>query len=58
VTGDPAADTLQTDADHGYAVGTLTKKADLRGLVDLSLLNQLLAAAGKPAVSAGSLGSV
>jgi NitT/TauT family transport system substrate-binding protein len=58
VTVDPAADTLQTDADHGYAVGTLTKKADLRGLVDLSLLNQLLAAAGKPAVSAGSLGSV
>ena len=58
VTDDPAAATLQTDADHGYAAGTLAKKADLRGLVDLTLLNQLLRAAGKPAVSAGDLGSV
>jgi NitT/TauT family transport system substrate-binding protein len=58
VTDDPAADTLQTDADHGYAAGTLTKKADLKGLVDVTLLNQLLRAAGKPTVSAGDLGSV
>ena len=58
VTVDPAAETLQTDADHGYAAGTLKSKADLHGLVDLTLLNQLLTAAGKPTVSAGGLGSV
>jgi NitT/TauT family transport system substrate-binding protein len=57
VTADPAATTLQTDADHAFAAGTLTKKADLHGLVDVTLLNQLLTAAGKPTVSAGGLGS-
>jgi len=57
VTADPAADTLQADADHAYAVGTLPKKADLQGLVDLTLLNQLLTAAGKPALSPGNLGT-
>jgi len=57
VTADPAAATLQTDADHAFAVGTLTSKADLHGLVDLTLLNQLLTAAGKPTVSAGGLGN-
>jgi NitT/TauT family transport system substrate-binding protein len=56
VSVDPAADTLQADADHGFAAGTLTKKADLHGLVDLTLLNQLLTAAGKATVSAGGFG--
>lgn len=56
VTVDPAAATLQTDADHGYAAGTLKSKADLQGLVDVTLLNQLLTAAGKPPVDAGGLG--
>ncbi|MDQ1684350.1 MAG: sulfonate transport system substrate-binding protein [Frankiaceae bacterium] len=51
ISVDPAADTLQTDADHGYAAGTLPAKADLHGLVDLTLLNQLLSAAGKPTIS-------
>jgi NitT/TauT family transport system substrate-binding protein len=57
VTVDPAAETLQADADHGYAAGTLRAKPDLRGLVDLTLLNQLLTAAGKPAIGAGGLGT-
>ena len=51
ISVDPASSTLQTDADHAYAVGTLSSKANLAGLVDLTLLNQLLTAAGKPTVS-------
>jgi NitT/TauT family transport system substrate-binding protein len=56
-TVDPAAQTLQVDADNAYAAGTLTSKANLKGLVDLTLLNEVLAAEGKPAVSDGGLGS-
>jgi NitT/TauT family transport system substrate-binding protein len=56
ITVDPAADTLQTDADHAYAAGVLPAKAELGGLVDLTLLNQLLKSAGKPTVDAGGLG--
>jgi NitT/TauT family transport system substrate-binding protein len=51
ITVDPAANTLQTDADHGYAAGTLPKKADLAGLVDLTLLNEVLTAAGQQPIS-------
>jgi NitT/TauT family transport system substrate-binding protein len=50
ITVDPAVETLQTDADHAYDVGTLPAKADLNGLVDLTMLNQLLTAAGKPTI--------
>lgn len=51
ITVDPAATTLQTDADHAYAAGTLAQRPDLNGLVDLTLLNQVLAAAGQPAIT-------
>jgi NitT/TauT family transport system substrate-binding protein len=56
LTLDPIASTLQTSADHGVEVGT-TKKADLKGIYDLTLLNALLVKSGKPPVSAAGLGS-
>ncbi len=55
VTVDPIASSLKTDLDHAVAVGTSTE-ADLNGIYDLSILNSLLSAAGKPTVSAGGLG--
>ena len=41
-TLDPLASTLKTSADHAHAVGLLAG-VDLKGLYDLSLLNQVLA---------------
>jgi NitT/TauT family transport system substrate-binding protein len=55
LTLDPIASTLQTSADHGVDVGT-TKKADLSGIYDLTLLNALLAQLGEKPVSAAGLG--
>jgi len=55
LTLDPIASTLQTSADHGVEVGT-TKKADLSGIYDLTLLNALLKEAGAEPVSAAGLG--
>ena len=49
-TLDPLAQTLKASADHAHAVGLL-KSVDLQGLYDLTLLNQVLAAHGQPAVS-------
>lgn len=49
-TLDPLATTLKTSADHAEAVGLL-HAVDLRGLYDLTLLNELLAAHGQPAVT-------
>jgi NitT/TauT family transport system substrate-binding protein len=49
-TDDPVASSIQTAADHALAVGTITKKQDLTGLVDVSVLNQVLSAAGEPPV--------
>ncbi len=49
-TLDPLAASLKTSADHAVAVGLL-KSDNLHGLYDLSLLNQVLAAHGQPAVS-------
>jgi NitT/TauT family transport system substrate-binding protein len=54
ITTDPGASTLQTVAQHAYAVGTLTRKPEIKGLVDLTLLNQVLVAAGQPAINARS----
>jgi NitT/TauT family transport system substrate-binding protein len=54
ITTDPAAPTLRAVADHAYSVGALTHKPDINGLVDLTLLNQVLVAAGQPAINAGS----
>ena len=48
LTLDPIASTLQASADHGVEVGT-TKKADLYGIYDLTLLNALLEAARRAA---------
>ncbi len=49
-TLDPLATTLLTVADHASQIG-LAKKADLSGLFDLSLVNELLASKGKASVS-------
>src|SRR6202171_5131983 len=46
-TLDPLAATLRTSADHAHAVGLLPS-VDLKGLYDLSLLNQVLAAHNEP----------
>jgi NitT/TauT family transport system substrate-binding protein len=48
-TDDPVATSFQADADHAEAVG-LGKSVTLTGLVDVTLLNQLLTAAGQSAV--------
>lgn len=55
-TWDPLAATLPTIADDGVEAGTLTSKPDLKGIYDLTLLNKVLADAGKPQVSDGGLG--
>ncbi len=49
-TLDPIASSLQTNADHAKALGFL-KTSDLGQIFDLTLLNQVLRAEGKPAVS-------
>jgi NitT/TauT family transport system substrate-binding protein len=48
-TLDPIASSLLTVADHAAQLG-LQKKADLGGIFDLTLVNQVLQAAGRPAV--------
>lgn len=52
---DPYASSLQTVADHAVDVGLL-KKTDLKGIYDLTLLNEVLKAKGQPAVSDAGLG--
>jgi NitT/TauT family transport system substrate-binding protein len=49
-TDDPVASSIQAAADHALAVGTITKKVDLAGLVDVTTLNQVLKASGESAV--------
>jgi NitT/TauT family transport system substrate-binding protein len=49
-TVDPIASSLKGSADHATKVGLLDP-VDLTGIYDLTLLNELLQAAGKPAVS-------
>jgi NitT/TauT family transport system substrate-binding protein len=44
-TNDPLTGSIQTSADHAQKVGLLSK-VDLRGMTDLTLLNQVLAAHG------------
>ena len=48
-TDDPLSSSIQAAADHAVAVG-IGKKVDLAGLVNVSLLNQVLQAAGEPPV--------
>lgn len=52
---DPYASSLQTVADHAVDVDLL-KKTDLKGIYDLTLLNEVLKAKGKPEVSDAGLG--
>ena len=54
-TVDPIASSLKTSAEHGVDIG-VTKQADLKGIYDLTILNQLLTAAGKPAIDDVGLG--
>jgi NitT/TauT family transport system substrate-binding protein len=49
-TVDPLATTLKASADHAHSVGLLPS-ADLKGLYELGLLNQVLAAHQQPVVS-------
>lgn len=49
-TLDPLAATLKVSADHAHSLGLLGN-VDLKGLYDLTLLNQVLAEKGQPAVS-------
>jgi len=49
-TLDPLATTLKASAEHAQAVGLL-HAVDLKGLYDLTLLNEVLAAHGRPAVT-------
>jgi NitT/TauT family transport system substrate-binding protein len=49
-TNDPIAASVRTSADHAQKVGLLSK-VDLKGLTDLTLLNQVLADQGLPRVS-------
>ncbi|GGL86803.1 ABC transporter substrate-binding protein [Nakamurella endophytica] len=56
VTVDPMASTYQASGEHAVTAGLLKTAPDIQGIFDLRLLNKVLAAAGKPAVSAASLG--
>nr|WP_240189006.1 ABC transporter substrate-binding protein [Nakamurella flavida] len=55
-TWDPLASSLTKIAADGLAAGTLTEEPDLNGIYDLRILNKVLTAQGKPAVSAAGLG--
>ncbi|TJZ49570.1 aliphatic sulfonate ABC transporter substrate-binding protein [Streptomyces piniterrae] len=56
ITDDPLAATLQEEADHAVKAGLLTKP-DLKGIYDLTLLNKVLKAEGRPQVDDAGLGS-
>ncbi|WHM30022.1 aliphatic sulfonate ABC transporter substrate-binding protein [Streptomyces sp. BPPL-273] len=56
LTDDPLAATLDAQADHAVKAGLLDKP-DLAGIYDLTLLNKVLAAKGKPAVDDAGLGA-
>ncbi|MCF2526228.1 ABC transporter substrate-binding protein [Yinghuangia soli] len=55
VTNDPLAASLLKLKDEGVHVG-VTKDADIKGIYDLTILNKLLTASGKPAVQDAGLG--
>jgi NitT/TauT family transport system substrate-binding protein len=50
-TDDPIASSLIGSAEDAVAVGLLDPVDNLEGIYDLSILNQVLAAAGQPEVS-------
>jgi len=47
----PLASTLKKEADNAKSVGLLDGTVKLDGIYDLSILNKLLTAGGKPTVS-------
>ncbi|MGW8358992.1 aliphatic sulfonate ABC transporter substrate-binding protein [Streptomyces wedmorensis] len=53
---DPLAGTLRAEAAHAVAAGLL-ESPDLAGIYDLTLLNKVLKAAGRPAVPDAGLGA-
>ncbi|WTS98007.1 ABC transporter substrate-binding protein [Streptomyces sp. NBC_00096] len=55
VTDDPLAGTLKTESDWAVKA-KLIEQPDLTGIYDLTLLNKVLKAAGKPEVSDAGLG--
>lgn len=57
LTLDPLASDFPTLAQDQVTAGAAKSIPKLTGLADLTLINQILTAAGKPAVSAGSIGS-
>ncbi|MFE5542165.1 ABC transporter substrate-binding protein, partial [Streptomyces sp. NPDC056519] len=56
VTDDPLATTLKTESDWAVKA-KLIEQPDLTGIYDLTLLNKVLKAAGKPEVSDAGLGA-
>ncbi|WP_327134047.1 aliphatic sulfonate ABC transporter substrate-binding protein [Streptomyces sp. NBC_01343] len=56
VTDDPLAATLKTESDWAVKA-KLIEQPDLAGIYDLTLLNKVLKAAGKPEVSDAGLGA-
>ncbi|WP_406179921.1 aliphatic sulfonate ABC transporter substrate-binding protein [Streptomyces sp. NBC_01006] len=56
VTDDPLATTLKTESDWAVKA-KLIEQPDLAGIYDLTLLNKVLKAAGKPEVSDAGLGT-
>ncbi|MCX5379817.1 aliphatic sulfonate ABC transporter substrate-binding protein [Streptomyces sp. NBC_00091] len=56
VTDDPLAGTLKTQSEWAVKAGLL-EKPDLTGIYDLTLLNKVLKATGKPEVSDAGLGA-
>jgi NitT/TauT family transport system substrate-binding protein len=50
-TFDPLASTMSKEADNAKSVGLLPGTVNLDGIYDLSILNRLLSAAGRPTVS-------
>ncbi|MEU7134218.1 aliphatic sulfonate ABC transporter substrate-binding protein [Streptomyces sp. NPDC046261] len=54
-TDDPLAATLRAQADHAVAAGLL-ERPDLSGIYDLTLLEKVLRAEGRPAVGAAPSG--
>ncbi len=53
---DPLSDTLRAGAEHAVAAGLL-KNPKLDGIVDLTLLNKVFTAAGRPAAGDAGLGA-
>jgi NitT/TauT family transport system substrate-binding protein len=56
VTDDPIAASLQRSAENAVAAGVITRRVDLHGVYQLSILNQIRSQRSLPAVSAGGLG--